>query len=167
MNLSHTAILVLAALAVAPADAADAPKRKSGLWEMKTQVAGMPSPGAIQICVDQATDNVMEARAKEKANCSVMDIRHKPGQVLIHSVCKQEATTSTSDAVLTGDFDSNYRNEMTIQYDPPLHGMSNMKMTQEAHWLGACKTGQKPGDVMMPGRPTMNMKEMMEQKPAR
>jgi hypothetical protein len=34
-------------------------------------------------------------------------------------------------------------------------------MTIEAKWLGACKPGQKPGDIMMPGGMKMNIKDML------
>ena len=34
-------------------------------------------------------------------------------------------------------------------------------MVQEARWLGPCKAGQKPGDVIMPGMQKFNMQEMM------
>ena len=76
-----------------------------------------------------------------------------------------DATTATTDAVITGDFDSSYRNDMQVRYNPPQRGMSEMKMTQEARWLGPCKPGQKPGDIMMPGMPPVNagnMQEMMK-----
>lgn len=155
--------LALLTLALAlPTLAADAPRRKSGLWEMKTQMAGIPSQGPIQMCVDQASDNIMQERAREKANCPVMDVSRSSGKVTIHAVCKQDGVTTTNDAVITGDFDSNYRSDMVMRYDPPQHGMKEMKMTQEARWLGPCKPSQKPGDVIMPGMPTVNMQEMMK-----
>jgi hypothetical protein len=162
-------LLLMAALIAGEAGAADAPKRKSGLWEMKTQMSGMPAAmperGPIQMCVDQASDNMMQERAKEKSNCSVMDVNRSAGKITIHSVCKYEDTTTTSDAVITGDMDSNYKNDMTIKYSPPRDGLSTMKITQEARWLGPCKAGQKPGDIMMPGMPAMNpanMQQMMK-----
>jgi len=167
MNLARPIVLVLTALFVAQSQAADVPKRKSGLWEMKTQMVGLPSQGPMQMCVDQASDNVMQERAKEKSNCPVMDVSRSGGKIVIHAVCKHEGTTSTTDAVMTGDFESNYRNDMTISYAPPQHGMSSMKMTQEARWLGPCKAGQKPGDIIMPGMPGMNMQEMMKQRQTR
>ena len=82
-----------------------------------------------------------------------MDVSRGAGKVTIHSLCKLEGTTATTDAVISGDFDSSYRNDMQIRYNPPQHGMSEMKMTQEARWIGPCKPGQKPGDIMMPGMP--------------
>jgi len=30
----------------------------------------------------------------------------------------------------------------------------------EAKWLGPCKAGQKPGDIVMPGMPNINMDAM-------
>jgi len=169
MNLPRHALavtsLVVAAAVSTAALAADLPKRKSGLWEMKNQMEGMPSQGAMQMCVDQTSDNIMQEKAKERANCSVMDVsRGLGGKMTIHSVCQVDAkTTATTDAVMTGDFDSGYRSDMKIRYTPPMHGMSEMKMVSEAKWLGPCKPGQKPGDIIMPGMPggKMNMQEMM------
>lgn len=165
MTAARISLTLLAALLAGTASAADVPRRKSGLWEVRTQMAGVPSQGPMQMCVDQASDNLMQERAKEKTNCPVMDVSRAAAKVTIHSVCKFDATTATTDAVITGDFDSNYRNDMQIRYNPPQHGMSEMKMMQEARWLGPCKPGQKPGDIMMPGMPPVNagnMQEMMK-----
>ena len=165
MTAARISLTLLAALLAGTASAADVPRRKSGLWEVRTQMVGMPSQGPMQMCVDQASDNLMQERAKEKTNCPVMDVSRAAGKVTIHSVCKFDATTATTDAVITGDFGSNYRNDMQIRYSPPQHGMSEMKMMQEALWLGPCKPGQKPGDIMMPGMPPVNagnMQEMMK-----
>ena len=143
--------------------AADAPKRKSGLWEIKSQMEGMPNMGAIQQCIDQNTDNLMQQRAKkEKPDCSVMDVKSQGNKVTTHSVCKFEGTTATTDATFIGAFDSAYKGDMKIRYTPPMHGLSESKMTMEAKWLGPCKPGQKPGDVIMPNMKGMNMNEMMK-----
>lgn len=157
--------LVTASLA-SSALAADAPKRKSGLWEMSMQMDGMPSMGAMQQCIDQNTDNIMQHNAqKEKPDCSVMDIKPQGNKVTMHSVCKIDGTTATTDAVFTGSFDSAYKGDMKIHYAPAMHGISDQKMAMEAKWLGACKPGQKPGDVIMPqmqGMQGMNINEMMK-----
>ena len=55
---------------------------------------------------------------------------------------------------------------MTVRYAPPLEGMSEMRMVSQGRWLGACKPGQKHGDVVMPGMPGMvpgskGMQDMM------
>jgi len=165
MKSARVSLALLAALLAATAGAADAPRRRSGLWEVRTQMAGMPSQGPLLMCVDQASDNLMQERAREKVDCPVMDVSRGAGKVTIHSVCKLDGTTATTDAVITGDLDNTYRNDMQIRYNPPQRGMSEMKMTQEARWLGPCKPGQKPGGVMVSGMPpvdTGNMQEMMK-----
>jgi len=157
-------LLGLAAISLAGgALAADTPKRKTGLWEINTQMEGMPSMGAMQQCIDQNTDDLMQQRAKkEKPDCSVMDVKPQGNKVTMHSVCKFEGTTATTDAVFIGAFDSAYKGDMKTRYNPPMHGVSESKMTMEAKWIGPCKLGQKPGDVIMPNMKNMNINEMMK-----
>lgn len=167
MNSLRLAPCLLALLLASAATAADAPKRKSGLWEVKTQMtgmpAGMPGQGAMQMCIDQASDNVMSDRSdpRAKADCPVMEVRPGAGKITVHSVCRHDGTTATTDAVITGDFDKSYRSDMVTRFNPPQNGMKEMKMTQEARWLGPCKPGQKPGDIIMPGVGKLNMEELM------
>jgi len=143
--------------------AADHPKRKSGLWEIGTQMEGVPSMGPIQQCIDQNTDDLMQQRANnEKADCSVMDIKTQGNKVTVHSVCKHDGTTATSDAEFVGAFDSAYKGTINMRFSPPMHGMSESRMKLEAKWLGPCKPGQKPGDVIMPNMGNMNINEMMK-----
>ena len=42
------------------------PSANPGLWEMKTQMEGVPSQGPMQMCVDQNSDNLMQERAPRK-----------------------------------------------------------------------------------------------------
>lgn len=162
---------VLGATMSLEASAADAPKRKFGLWEMKTEMAGMPAgmPGgsAMQICIDQSNDGITDdpGGPAGKSSCPVMKVTPGVGKMTIHSVCKDEGTTITTDAVITGDFESNYKSNMTVTYSPPRDGMSTIKLTQQARRLGPCKAGQKQGDVMIPGMPAINAgnaQEMMK-----
>ena len=143
--------------------AADMPKRKSGLWEISTRMEGMPSMGPMQQCIDQNTDDLMQQQSKKnKPDCSVMEIKPQGNKVTIHSICKLEGTTATTDAVFIGTFDVAYKGDIFNRFNPPLHGMSESKMSFDAKWLGACKPGQKPGDVVMPNMNTVNMNEMMK-----
>ncbi len=145
------------------AQAADLPKRKPGLWEINMHMEGAPGMGPIQQCIDQNTDNLMQQQAKEhKQDCSVMDVKPSGNRVTIHTVCKMEGTTATTDGVFEGAFDSSYRGTMKTRFNPPMHGMSESNMTQDARWLGPCKAGQKPGDVIMPGMGGMNINDMMK-----
>lgn len=157
-------VLGLAAATLAlSAVAADMPKREPGLWEISMRMEGAPNMGPMQQCIDKNTDNIMQQKAKEhKQDCSVMDIKPSGNKVTIHSVCKMEGSTATTDGVFEGSFDSSYKGTMKTRFSPPMHGMSESNMTQEARWLGPCKPGQKPGDVIMPNMGSINLNEMMK-----
>jgi hypothetical protein len=156
-------ILALSATLASTALAADLPKRKPGLWEINTRMDGVPNMGAMHQCIDRNTDNLLQQEAtKHKQDCSVLDIKPSGNKVVIHSVCKMEGTTVTTDGVFEGAFDSSYKGRMKIRYTPPMQGMSESNLTQEARWVGACKPGQKPGDVIMPNMGGFNINEMMK-----
>jgi len=143
--------------------AAEMPKRKAGLWEINTRMDGMPAMGAIQQCVDQKTDDLMQQQArKEQPNCSVIDVNNQGNKVSVHSVCKVQGSTATTDGVFVGSFDAAYKGDMLTRFNPPLHGTRESKVSLEARWVGPCKAGQKPGDVIMPNMAGSNLKEMMK-----
>jgi len=154
-------LLLVGMIAASAAIAADMPKRKAGLWEIKSQMDDMPSGPPIQMCIDQSSDNLMQQQSKEKSDCGTPDIKKSAGSTTVHSVCRSEGSTMTIDAVYTGSFDSGYKSDMKMHYAPPQHGMSDAHMIQEAKWLGPCKPGQKPGDVVMK-RGSFNMNDMMK-----
>jgi hypothetical protein len=164
---STFSLLVFALASASLAGAAlagDMPKRKSGLWEINMRHNGSPGMGPMQQCIDQNTDNLMQQKAKDnKHDCSVMDVKTSGSKVSIHSVCKMEGSTATSDSVFEGAFDSSYKGTMKTKFSPPLHGMSESSMALDARWLGPCKPGQKPGDVIMPNMGGVNINEMMKQ----
>ena len=140
----------------------DAPKRKSGLWEMKMsggQAKGMP---AIQQCIDEKTDDLMqkEMGERQKSQCSKNELRKEGDKVVAESACKVENSTAKTRAVFTGRFDSAYKADIKTVYEPPLKGMKESSSVIEAKWLGPCKAGQKPGDMSMPGMPSINMDQM-------
>ena len=164
-QLTLLALVIVTGL-MAGSASADTPKRKAGLWEINMRVEGAPSMGPIQQCIDQNTDNLMQQRARsgEKPDCSVMDSKVSGNRITVHSVCKVEGSTVTTDGVFEGAFDSNYKGTMKSRYNPPMHGMAESTMSQEARWLSPCKNGQKPGDVIMPnmGANAANMNAMMK-----
>ena len=65
---------------------------------------------------------------------------------------------------VTGDFDKAYQMEIHSKYSPPMMGKSEGTVTIAAKYLGACKAGQRPGDMTMPGGMTMNIYDMMDAK---
>jgi hypothetical protein len=145
---SSTAVMAGAGHAQTP----DAPKRKSGLWEMTTQVHGMPAMPTVQQCIDQKTDDLFTPQ-EGKSTCTVTQQKRTGDRLEVVSVCKESGSTSTAHAVFVGSFDSQYRAEVHVTYDPPQAGRKEATLTTSGKWLSACKAGQKPGDVIMPGMP--------------
>ena len=141
----------------------DLPKRKPGLWEIKTHMEGMPAIGAMQQCIDRETDDLMQQRAeKEKHKCSVLDVKSEGNRATVHSICKVQGSTATTDATFVGTFDSAYKGDMLTRFSPPLHGVSESKASLDARWIGPCKPGQKPGDISMPTIGGVDIDAMMK-----
>jgi hypothetical protein len=161
--------LILAAVA-APASAAsiDAPKRKSGLWELKVSSPQMPGGHTMQQCVDQSTDDVSRRMQGEHMTCSKNETHREGDKIVSDAVCQVEGTTVTTHTVFSGRFDSQYKADIKSTYNPPVHGMRETTSVLEGKWLGACLAGQKPGDVIMPGMPPgmpRNMQDMQKGGP--
>ncbi len=154
MPVSRIALLVVLAGVAAPTAASELPQRKSGLWEMKTGGAAMQGQSmTMQMCIDQATDDALRNTGEVTAGgqCSKVQIKRDGQRLITESTCKVENTTATTRGVFTGDFATAYKVETTTRYQPPLMGRAEDRMTIEARWLGPCKPGMKPGDMVLPG----------------
>lgn len=159
MRIPKPASLLMAALPVAVAFAADMPMRKSGLWEVKTENTGggqnMAGPMTMQMCIDQSKDDMTAGPNDMRKHCSKMDTKRMGNRVEIDSVCTHGKHTTTGHTVITGNMATDYRMESTTRFEPPMHGMQTTSMTMTGKWLGPCKPGQKHGSVSMPGMPEM------------
>lgn len=141
-------------LAAAAASAEDAPRRKSGLWEISMASPQMPAPMVSRQCVDQNTDDFGKSPSRGgPENCSKKSVRREGGNVIVESVCQIDGSTATTRGVFTGDFASAYKGDMTTRFAPPLHGSAESKMSFQARLTGPCAPGQKPGEVMVQGMP--------------
>jgi hypothetical protein len=94
-------------------------------------------------------------------------VRNNGGTITVDSVCQFGDTTTTSHAVVSGDFNSAYTVQInsTRQGGRPIPGVApgaESHMTIAAKWLGPCAAGQKPGDVMMGNGMRMNVLELQK-----
>ena len=131
--------LLLALLFPLAATAQDGPKRKSGIWELRMNSAGLPQPMVTQQCVTESTDDLTRAAPGGQQQCAKPVIRREGASTVVETDCKVEGSTARTRAVLSGDFASAYRADITVSFDPPLQGMTEQKMAVEGRWIGPCK----------------------------
>ena len=167
---AHPAIVVAVLLSASPALALDMPTRKAGLWELKMEFQGRNLPAQLmQQCTDATTDKLMTLNfgGAAERNCQKRDVNNSGGTITIDSVCQFGDATTTSHAVVSGDFNTAYTVQInsTRQGGRPIPGVapgSESHMTIAAKWLGPCAAGQKPGDVMMGNGMKMNVLELQK-----
>lgn len=141
------------------------PSRKSGLWEIKMAVAvpGVPAM-TMQACVDEASDaKTMQAGlSMSKEMCPDQTMKREGDAYIIDSTCQMGPVNTKSHVVVTGDFQSAYTVDITMESTGaagPMAGTNTMK--QEASWVGADCGGLAPGEIQMPGGMKMNVDDMM------
>lgn len=169
------AFAVLGLFTAIPAFALDMPPRKPGLWEIKMDFEGRKIPATtMKQCTDATSDKVMNSNfggAAQEA-CSKQDVTKTSTGMIVDSVCQFGEGTTTTHAVVTGNFDSAYTVDVQSKRaggrpNPGMPADGSSHMTISAKWLGPCAAGQKPGDVVMANGMTMNMLDMQKMIPKR
>jgi hypothetical protein len=153
-------ILLAFVLTATAAQAQDKFQRKSGLWEVKrTATRTEDQVRTYTMCVDQASDNALRqlVGGMRSESCQTSKAAREGDKLVVDATCKVQKTTATTHAVVTGKFDTAYKIESKSTFDPPLRGEKEGTTLLEAKWTGACKPGQKPGDVMLPNGSKINV----------
>lgn len=135
------------------------PRRRAGLWEMKT-TGGPVGAQSIQQCIDAGTDDLLRSRSNEGQNCSKPVVERSGSRYRVRSSCDNNGIKSTVDGEYTMSRDTEYTGDMKMTFDPPMSGVSEMNMKMDGKWLGSCKPGMKPGDIVMQGMPPLNPLQM-------
>src|SRR5262249_2754797 len=127
---------------------------------------------SIQECLDAATDKLMNsnfAGAAAGTTCSKQDMTRSGATIVVDSVCTVAGgSTVTSHTVVSGSFDSGYTVDVTSTREGgrPLPGGAapggSTQMKIAATWIGPCKPGQKPGDMIMGNGMTMNILDLQK-----
>jgi hypothetical protein len=157
------AVASVAAFAALPALAADYPKLQSGLWEMQRS-SDRPDaqPNRATMCLDDKVQKeLFDLAGAMQGTCSKHEFRFTGNRGRGDFVCTMGGSTmhSKSTMVLTGN--TAYRTEIVTTYEPPMMGHARTKTVITAKHLGACKPGQRPGDLVLPNGQTMNMHDVI------
>ena len=152
---------LLVGLPARDAGAVEMPLRKAGLWEIKLVRTGSTLPEmTMQQCSDETTDKEMATAFSPLSVCTKRDIQQTATGYVTDAECSAAGVSMTSHAEISGDFNSAYTIKTTARSEGGPAGQPlETAMTIEAKWLGACKPGQKPGDMVMPGGFKLNVKD--------
>ena len=94
--------------------------RRAGLWEVTMTHDGRNTPPqTMQQCTDAETDKLMNAfgGALSADMCSKQDIKKVGATLVISATCQIGPMKSTSQSVVTGDFNSNYTVKVTSKIE--------------------------------------------------
>jgi hypothetical protein len=162
--------LACAFLAVATnAIAQDFPKLKAGLWEVSVTSArssGAAPPRLTTMCLDDSVQQEMYRMSTGMMSgmCSKHDIKVAGARVTTLADCDLGVTRMRSQSVMTLTGNTAYHTEAHASFDPPMSGMKESTTTIDGRHVGACKAGQQPGDMTLPGGQTINVRNLMGPK---
>ena len=113
-------VLALGAACISSAVAQEIPTRRPGLWEVTINHDGRNTPPqTMQQCTDTETDKLMNAFGGDLSAdlCSKQEIRKVGATIVINATCQIGPMKSTSQSVVTGDFNSNYTVKVTTKIE--------------------------------------------------
>jgi hypothetical protein len=168
IRIAIAAAVLGAATAASAAD--EFPKLKAGLWQVN-MTSGQP-PGAqpdghpprvSTMCLDDSVQREMYRMSTGMASgmCSKHEIKIDGNRVTTIANCDLGVAKMQSHAVMTLNGNTAYHTEARATFDPPLNGAKEQSTVIDGKYLGACKPGQKPGDMTLPGGQTINVRQMM------
>jgi len=154
--------------AAALAAAQDFPKLKAGLWEMTTASANSDSrePRLTTMCLDDSVQQDMYRMSTGLMSgmCSRHDLDISGNKVTSNAVCDLGGTKMQSRSVMTLTGNTAYRTEAHATFDPPMMGAKESSTVIQGRHVGACKPGQQPGDMTLPGGGKMNIRQLLGQQ---
>jgi hypothetical protein len=163
-----SAAAALLIVAACPALAApDYPKLKPGLWEMTTSASRAPdAKSKSTLCLDASIQQEMirMSSGMMAGMCSKSEFKMSGNKFIGEAVCNLGGSTMKSKSVMTMNGDTSYRTEAQATFDPPFGGQTESKSVIEGRHIGACKPGQRPGDLTMPTGQTINIRNVMSGK---
>jgi len=158
----------LLALLCAPAFAEDYPKLKPGLWEMERgSDRSQGGPNRMTMCLDESVQKEMFdiGAGAMTGMCSKHDFKLSGNRGTADFVCDIAGSRMHSQSTMVLNGNTGYRTEIRTTYDPPFMGQTENFTVLTARHVGACKPGQRPGDMVLPNGQTINMRNAMRPPP--
>ncbi len=164
-SILRPALLALAlAMATQPALAQDFPKLKPGLWEMERSAErGAQHPNRMTMCLDDTVQKEMfdMGAGAMKGMCSKHEFKMSGNRGTGDFICDFGGSRMHSKSTMQMTGNTGYRTEIHTTYDPPFMGQRETTTVLSARHVGACKPGQRPGDMLLPNGQTLNVRDTM------
>lgn len=128
------------------------PKLKDGEWEISVQNMNLPKGVPANLanikslyCIDSATQDSMIAQSQDQKSCAKPVISRSGDTYLTEVSCNVGgvSTQSRIETTLSGDSEITSKITMTSNKLPPT------SMTSTGRWIGPCREGRKPGDIVI------------------
>ena len=142
------------------------PTIKDGLWEvtLQEQKESAALPVKVLQCVDKKTSALMlMSPLPGQDACRAPVVKKSGGGYNVQPVCSVHDTNVNTKMRLTGDFTSQYAGAFETRYASTQVPQPKPQKF-EGRWLGECKPGMKPGDLVLPNRITVNLLEKAKEK---
>lgn len=160
----------IASKAAQTAQAKSLPARRSGLWEitlhsdevtLRRAGQASPRPVTVQQCTSAQTEPVMLlSLLPGQESCGNTRVRRVQGSdgagFDISNTCKVHGVRNDAQVTLRGDLQSHYSGTFQVRFASAAIKNTGTK-SFEGRWLGACKEGQRPGDMVLPNGVTVNV----------
>ncbi len=151
--LTASAIALLAGMA----PGADAPT-KDGFWSIHSvntiTSAGNAAPRTIETtisrCQDKGTPLQIPGNPPAAPECKIISRSSDGSTSSFEMQCTQNGQTTRVKETITMNGEDQSHMIMDSTFDPPINGLSGMKMVADWKYLGACPAGVKPNDAVGP-----------------
>lgn len=144
-------------LALTSEAAQTVPSRKPGLWEIQLtgEAPASRQPVTVQQCLDKAHDREMLlSLALGQDDCKRPRVQRQGVRTTLASRCVVHGQTLDLAMEWSGDFQSQYAGRYQVRN---MHTGRVESTRFEARWLSACRTGMRPGDMVLPNGITVNV----------
>ncbi len=152
------AIACLAGPALAAAE--PMPTRKEGLWEVtvRGETESVLRKQTVQQCTSKEAEPVMLLSVVPgQEHCHDVKVRRaQRGSYKIQTVCYVHDNRVDATVELSGDLKAHYSGAFEVKYAKRVRFEPGRTLF-EGRWLGACRPGQRPGDMLLPNGATVNV----------
>ncbi len=138
------------------------PVRKPGLWEVTIRGVGdsMMRQQKVQQCTSEEAESIMLLSVVPgQEHCHDVTVKKSGKEHERHEIrttCYVHDNRVEAAVELSGDLQATYRGVFEVTYSKPVR--FNPGRTEfEGRWLGACKAGQRVGDMLLPNGATVNV----------